>query len=98
MATELQADINHISRLFHKFSTESKAVAIASVSLIATALALLMAFMALNDAKHARLSVEYQNRVIDEVQADNRVLRIRAAKMDAWLKAKGVPTEEIYNE
>ncbi len=39
--------------------------------------------------------VEYQ---VEELRRSNAVYRIRAAKLDAWLKANGVPIEEIYGE
>ena len=34
---------------------------------------------------------------VDNLQQSVDVYRIRAAKMDAWLKAHDVPTEEIYD-
>jgi len=60
MATELQADENRYHRLFKQFSSESKAVTIASVALIAALLCLLMAWSALNSATHAKAMVEYE--------------------------------------
>jgi len=58
--TDLQVDDNRFHRLFEKFSSESKALTIASVALIVTVLALLMAFMALDAAKDAKIQVEYE--------------------------------------
>jgi len=60
MATELQADENRYHRLFKQFSSESKAVTIASVALIAALLCLLIAWSALNSATHAKAMVEYE--------------------------------------
>jgi len=95
MATELQADNNKTYRLLRQFSSEAKALTIASVALIVTVLALLMAFMALNDAKHAKRKAEYQDSHIEELRQDIAVYRIRAAKLDAWLKAHEIDVEEI---
>lgn len=86
---------NQTYRLLEKFSSESKALTIASVSLIVTVLALLMAFMALNDAKHAKIQAQYQDAHIEELREDIAVYRIRAAKLDAWLKAHEIDVDEI---
>jgi len=60
MATELQAEENRLHRLFKQFSSESQAVTIASVALIASLLCLLIAWSALNSATHAKAKVEYE--------------------------------------
>ena len=60
MAQDLHAEDNRLNRLFKKFSSESKAVSIASIALIVSCLALLMAWMAVYDAKHAKIQVEYE--------------------------------------
>jgi len=60
MATELQAEENRIHRLFKQFSSESKAVIIASVALIAALLCLLMSWLALMTAMNADAKVDYE--------------------------------------
>ena len=42
--------------------------------------------------------VEQQNYRIESLSDSIDVYRIRAAKMNAYLAAHGVPTEEIYDE
>lgn len=96
MVNELQADFNRLDRLFSKFSSEHKAVTISSVSLIIATLSLLMAWMAASDAKEANIRSQMQTEHIQDLKGDIDVYRIRAAKLDAWLKAHDVPTEEIY--
>lgn len=98
MATVLQADISHLDRLAKRFSTEARAVVLSVVALIITVLALLMAFMALSDAKDARVRAELQDAKISELADDIDVYRIRLAKLNAWLAARGIPTEEIYDD
>ncbi len=58
MAEDLQAENNRFHRLFRQFSSESKAVSIATVALVVAALSLLMAWMAVYDAIHAKIQVE----------------------------------------
>ncbi len=58
--TDLQVEDNRLHRLFLKFSAESRLITIVSVALIVTVLALLMAFMALDAAKDAKIQVEYE--------------------------------------
>jgi len=98
METALQPEINQFNRLLTRFTSESKTIVIASISLVVTVLSLLIAFMALDDAKHARIQAEFLKTQNSEMRDEIEVYRIRSAKLDAWLKAKGVPVEEIYND
>ena len=54
-------------------------------------------------------SIEFQNQQIqdlqdqlsvknEELQTQFNVYKLRDGRLDAWLKAHGVPIEEIYNE
>ena len=78
MATELQDNSRY--RLFKELVDESKAVTIASVALIVSVLSLLMAFMALNDAKHAKiqvdLSITTMQKDIERLNDQNEVTQI----------------------
>ena len=77
MATELQVDENRYHRLFKQFSSESKAVTIASVALIAALLCLLMAWSALNSATHAKAMVEYElQETRDELTATKNLMTL----------------------
>ncbi len=98
MAQDLQAENNRLNRLFEKFSSEAKTVSIASVALIVSALALLMAWIAVDSAKDAKIRAEYQDTQIQELREDVAVYRIRYAKLDAWLRANGIPVKEIIDE
>ena len=98
MVHELEAETNRLDRLFTRFTDQSKAVSISSVALIVSLLALLMAWMAVDDAKTAALRSEMQAQTIAGLEDDIDVYRIRAAKMNAWLSANGVPTHQVYGD
>jgi len=66
MESELRAKDNRLNRLFQKFSNESKAVTIASVSLIVSVLSLLMAWSAVNSATNAKAKVDYELRATQQ--------------------------------
>jgi len=95
MATELRD--NKTYRLFQKFSQESKAVSIATVALVVSTLALLLAWTAVNDARNARVMVEVELRVtrseVEELHEQVDVLDIRYTNLLAYLKA-----HDIYPE
>lgn len=98
MVTDLQVDTNRLDRLFARFTDQSRAVTISSVALIVSLLSLLMAWMAVNDAKTAEIRVALQDRHITSLEGDIDVYRIRAAKLNAYLAARGIKPEEIYDE
>lgn len=41
---------------------------------------------------------QYTALQIEQLASSDDTLRIRTAKLDAWLKAKGIPIEEIYGD
>lgn len=67
-STDLRAEDNKLSALVRLFKQESKAVTISGLALMAGILALLMAFMALSDAKEAKVRAEYQDQHIKTMQ------------------------------
>ena len=79
-----------------------RAVSIEYVAVIISVLAALIAViwggLAMLVIGYQSGTINAQNERIEDLSGDIDVYRIRAAKMDAWLKAHGVPTEEIYNE
>lgn len=90
--TDLQADNNRLHRLFEKFSAESKALTIASVALIVTVLALLMAFMALDAAKDAKIQVEYE---LAATRQEIVVLKNQMRLTDVYLQQNHVKMETL---
>ncbi len=74
---------------------ENAAVIMATLSVMISAFSLLLGGVALYATFSARLYTQAQ---IQDLSEDIGVYRIRAAKMDAWLKVHGVPTEEIYDD
>jgi len=90
--TDLQVDDNRFHRLFLKFSSESKALTIASVALIVTVLALLMAFMALDAAKHAKIQVEYE---LTATRQELVVLKNQMRLTDVYLQQNHVKMEAL---
>ena len=87
--TDLQAENNRFHRLFEKFSAESKALTIASVALIITVLSLLMAFMALDAAKNAKIRAQYQDQIIEDLSDEFRLYQYHAEAIHADLTAHG---------
>lgn len=92
MLEELHPQSNKLNRLFEKFSRESKAVAIAMVSLVVSALSLLMAFMAVYDAIQAKIKVDVvfeSNKILNmEVRLLQNKIEIYNAKFDSKLENK----------
>ena len=81
MVSDLQAENNRINRLFERFSSESRAVSIATVALIISALALLMAWMSVYDAIHAKTQIE----VVLESNATLKMeIRLLQQKVDTF--------------
>ncbi len=95
MVTELQVQDNKLHRLFEKFSRESQAVTVASVSMIVALLSLLMAWMAVDAAKTAQAVVEAQDRYIEELATKTSIKSNRLSRLEAYLKSKGVPIDDI---
>lgn len=97
MATDLQDNAKY--RLWKEFIGESKAVTIASVSLIVAVLSLLMAWMATYDAIHARADNAQQAIHIEQLSDDVATYRFQISLLHADLRAKGYePVEEKDDE
>lgn len=89
MAQDLQADVNRITRLFERFSSESKAVSIAAVALVVSVLALLMAWMSVYDAIHAKAEVAVVLESNADLKKEVRLLQFKIDLYDADLRAEG---------
>ena len=76
MADDLRPEANVLQRLFERFRDESNAVAIAKVSVVVALLSLLMAFMALDNAKDAKMRAEYQDLHIEELSDKIGVMEV----------------------
>lgn len=94
MAEDLQAENNRFHRLFRQFSNESKAVSIATVALVVSALSLLMAWMAVYDAIHARSDVKAQDIRLEQLGDDVATYRFQISLLQADLKARGYEIPE----
>ena len=90
MAEDLQAENNRFHRLFRQFSSESKAVSIATVALVVAALSLLMAWMAVYDAIHAKIQVEYE---LVETRQEILILKNQMRLTDVYLQKNHVKME-----
>jgi len=88
MVSDLQAEDNRLNRLFQKFSSESKAVTIASVSLIVCALALLMAWMAVYDSTHVKIQQQMVLESNLELKKEIRILQNKIDRYEADLQAR----------
>ena len=69
-------------------ATEWLAVILAGLALILSIVALVVTFS----------STLYLNSRVEEQQGSINTYRIRAAKLNAWLAANGIPTTEIYGD
>ena len=68
-----------------------------NASVIISALAVMIAAFSLLFGGVSLYAVHVANERTAELSSSIDVYRIRAAKMDAWLKAHGVPTEKVYD-
>lgn len=89
MAQDLQEKDNRLHRLFEKFSNESKTISIASVSLVISILALLMAWMAVYDAIHANAQVTVMLESNAELKKEVRLLQMKVDHLNAKLDVEG---------
>lgn len=94
MPQDLQAKDNRLHRLFERFSNESKTISIASVSLIISVLALLMAWMSVYDAIHVKAALEADDRVAvqsyRELEREYRLLQLKVDEHRAAMMAAGI--------
>ena len=65
---EIQSEKNQFYRLIRQFHSETKAIIVASVSMVVAILSLLMAWIAVDSAKTAELRSEMQNERIEEMR------------------------------
>lgn len=86
---DLQADKNALHRLFQKFSIESTAVSISGISLVIAALALLMAFMAVYDAMHAKIQIDVVLESNADLKKEVRLLEYKVDLLKATVEARG---------
>jgi len=94
MVSDLQAENNRINRLFERFSSESRAVSIATVALIVAALSLLMAWMSVYDAIHAKTQIEVVLVSNADLTKEVRLLQYKFDLIKARQSAKGDPENE----
>ena len=94
MATDLQADDNKTYRLLQRFSSESKALTIAAVSLIVAILSLLMAWMAVYDAIQVKATLSAQEQFsaqsYKELEREYRLLQLKVDEHRAAMMAAGI--------
>lgn len=99
--TDLQVDDNRLHRLFERFSSEARLVSITTVALIISALSLLMAFMAFDAAKDAKIQVEYQDTNIAKLREnyEKEILQLEnqitlylyhVQNLELYLKSEGL--------
>ena len=76
MVDDLRAE-NTVFRLFRKFTREAQLLALSSIAIVVACLSLLLAFMALDNAKDAKLRAEYQDKYIEDLSDKIGVLEVR---------------------
>ena len=85
MADDLRPETNLFQRLLDRFKEESNAVAIAKVSVVVALLSLLMAFMALDNAKEANIRSELLIQELDAVKEEVEVLEVYVMNLEKKL-------------
>lgn len=91
---DLQTDDNKLHRLFRQFSSESKAISISTVALVIATLSLLMAWMAVYDAIHAKARVDVVLQSNVELSKEVRLLQYKIDLYNAHLEAEGETEHE----
>jgi len=96
MATsELDPKKNKDYRLHREFSQQTKLVIIATVAAIVASLALLMSWMAANNAMEAKIRAEYQDEKIAVLTEELAVAQIYTRDLKAYMIEQGFkPPEE----
>jgi len=94
MEQDLQKENNRLYRLFEKFSSEAKAISIATVALVVSTLALLMAFMAVYDALHVKATLTADERssavAYRQMEREYRLLQLKVDEHRAAMMAAGI--------
>lgn len=94
MPRDLKEKDNRLHRLFEKFSNESKTISIASIALIISVLALLMAWMSVYDALHVKATLEanerYSEQAYKELEREYRLLQLKVDEHRAAMMAAGI--------
>lgn len=94
MVQDLQAKDNRLHRLFEKFSNESRTISIASISLVISVLALLMAWMSVYDALHVKALLESEIRMsgqsYEQLEREYRLLQAKVDRHRAAMLAAGI--------
>jgi hypothetical protein len=91
MVTDLTPD-NKLHRLFEKFSNESKIVTVSSIAMIVAILALLMSWISLSDAKHAKVKVDYE---LAGTRQEMLILKNQLRLTDVYLQENHILLEQI---
>ncbi len=97
MATvDLNAVSNLLNRVLDKIDLESRSLAAAKLAVIISVVFALLTTLAIAASIRADLRSEMLTQQNEKLYNAFSVIRIRTAKMDAWLKAHGVPVEDVY--
>jgi len=100
MATELQSDENRLVRLVGQFSREALAIGIALAALLMSTVFAGLALIAADRANRAEtLAAQHEAQIqslTNQLRQDYTQYNTRTATLEAWLKARGVPIDNIY--
>lgn len=102
MATDFQSTTNLLNRLLEKLELNSKAPAIAGLATIISVLSLIISALisinAWSDAKEANLRSQMLTEQNAETTTRANLAFTRLGRIEAYLKAHGIDTEEIYDD
>lgn len=94
MENEIQADYKRWIRAIKEFGQERTIITIASISLVVSILALLMAWMAVYDAIQAKSTIEADERYSSEsyrqLEREYRLLQLKVDEHRAAMMAHGI--------
>ena len=100
MATDLQPEKNQLVRLVRQFSREALAIGISLASLLVSVVFAILSVIANDRANRAEAlasqHIEEIQQIKGQLRQDYTQYNTRTATLEAWLKARGVPIDDIY--
>lgn len=98
--TDLNPERSEKYRYLGKLNFVPKLIIVASLALIISVVGTFITADIASDAWKVATRADIRSEMVTEqnekMYSAFSVIRIRTAKMDAWLKAHGVPVEEVY--
>lgn len=95
---ELNPSVNAMDRLWRTTWVLWVLTLLVAICVLVAYSAALRADRAIDDAKEAKALITAQSQYIEDLKTDVNIYSNRITRLDSYLKAKGVPIEDIYDE